>query len=950
MEERTSFWHSPIAGEEVLTQPKKSTRTLMRSESNRVSGTDEAPAPGAPSVDLENPGPRAEWDLLRRRAERRVERMRAEASGYQLDAACGGQGLCEAIHEQHVLQEELRMQNEELLRTQVHLACANDHVRDLFDYAPVGYVTMDRDGKILDANQTAATMFRVRLEKLSQSKLQDYVERGSQDAFYLHRLAVFDESGKKACELQMTDSEGARLEIRLESVALRHDGAAAPGFCRTALLDVTGEREARGWRELAEQLQQMVEELPAAAVFVTGSRIQLNRAAESLTGYSRHELATVEDWFGKLLGKDEGNFRALYQVLRERGFRDPSPTVAIQRKGGGERIVELVGHRFHDREVWLIHDLTERVRAEEGFRRTQLTVDHSREAIFWVSPDGRFQFVNQAACELTGYPREELLGLNVADLAVPVTGRDWTGWWRRLQEEGHFLIERRIRSRAGDSFPISLSVNHLEYCGEEFACLFVRDISARRRMEEALRESESRLRQIAEQIEDVVMLVEMESQRVLYCSPNYERIWGRPVAELYRSPLVWLEGIHPKDLGRVRRAISEMKKTGSREEEYRVLRPDGSERCIRDRAFPIWDEGGKVYRIAVVAEDVTERKAAEADQARLAALVESSQAAILAVDLEFDIRHWNPAAERLFGYKAQEIIGRPVEMLIPPSVAAELRGVLSSIQKGTAPRQIETVGLHRDGTRIDLAVTISLIRCSKGEALGMSAIVSDIRERKQLERQVSAATEEEQKRIAMELHDVLGSTLTFIDCRATSFSRLLEKAGHLEESREARGIAVEIRESIKMLRNLTGSLQPLDDDPASLVAALRDLAYRTGRSGRMKCPFKAPAPDAPLTLRNGLTASHLLSIAREAVHNAVRHSGGSQVTIQLAQRNGSTVLSISDNGKGFCVTGKRESGLGIGTMQYRARLIGAVLSIRPRSRRGGTEVLCEVGNAATPAF
>jgi two-component system sensor histidine kinase UhpB len=126
----------------------------------------------------------------------------------------------------------------------------------------------------------------------------------------------------------------------------------------------------------------------------------------------------------------------------------------------------------------------------------------------------------------------------------------------------------------------------------------------------ALGESEQRFRQIAENIHEIFWLIDMVKQTMLYVSPAYEAVWGRSRESLYREPRSFINAIHPEDRARVVDIIGRDREQDI-EVEYRVVRPDGSIRWIRDRGFPIKDESGHFYRVAGIAEDITERKRAE---------------------------------------------------------------------------------------------------------------------------------------------------------------------------------------------------------------------------------------------------------------------------------------------------------------------------------------------------
>lgn len=131
-------------------------------------------------------------------------------------------------------------------------------------------------------------------------------------------------------------------------------------------------------------------------------------------------------------------------------------------------------------------DVTERQRAQEALRFTQFAVDHTSDAAFWMGPDARFTYVNEAACQSLGYRREELLAMTAHDIVPYCPAKDWPDHWRQVRERGSFTLESHLRAKDGRIFPVEITVNYLEFEGREYNCAFVRDITERQRTEQVL--------------------------------------------------------------------------------------------------------------------------------------------------------------------------------------------------------------------------------------------------------------------------------------------------------------------------------------------------------------------------------------------------------------------------------------------------------------------------------
>ena len=199
------------------------------------------------------------------------------------------------------------------------------------------------------------------------------------------------------------------------------------------------------------------------------------------------------------------------------------------------------------------------------------------------------------------------------------------------------------------------------------------------------------------------------------------------------------------------------------------------------------------------------------------------------------------------------------------------------------------------------------------------------------------AAEEERQRIAQDLHDDLGALLTGIKLHSEALSTTLAEQGSGELKRSTT-ISELVRDAITKTRHIARGLHPVGSDPEDLVDALRRLRNHANSTSEVECRFLCPEP---IFVTDPLLAHQLFRIAQEAVNNALKHSGGTHITISLKSDDETLLLKIMDNGTSFDPDADRGGGLGLHIMTYRARAINASLSIGPR-RRKGSKVVCAV--------
>jgi len=260
----------------------------------------------------------------------------------------------------------------------------------------------------------------------------------------------------------------------------------------------------------------------------------------------------------------------------------------------------------------------------------------------------------------------------------------------------------------------------------------------RKRAEEALRASETRFRIAAENGSDVIIVRDMLTNQVQTSGAAERMLPARQ--EMPRTFDEFRNLLHPDDRGRVATTIQHHLQTHEPyRQEFRVVDKDGAVRHWSSRGTAVWNSAGEPTQFIVVVTDITAQKKAEAALAQLAAIVESSQASILSIDLDGTVLTWNSAAERIYGYAAEEVKGRSISLVFPPDRRQELSDLLQKIQRGEGIQHIETVRMRKDGELIPMFATYSPLRNASGRIIGACSIATDIRERKLLERQLAQA-------------------------------------------------------------------------------------------------------------------------------------------------------------------------------------------------------------------
>jgi len=492
------------------------------------------------------------------------------------------------------------------------------------------------------------------------------------------------------------------------------------------------------------QYRALLEAAPDAIVVVnqSGIVVLVNAQAERLFGYRRDELIGQP---ADILVSE--HFRGQHNEQHSRLLAAPparSTVVGLElfglRKDGTEFPAEIRLSPLDTKGgVWVssaIRDISDRRRTEEDLRRLASIVACSDDAIVGKTTEGIITSWNSGAQHIFGYSPKEAIGRSITMLA-PVDRPEEIPRMLECLKRGevvdHFETVRLRKD--GKEVQIELTVSPIRDALERIvgASTIGRDISVRKAAEKHLVQMEARYRGLLEAAPDAMVVVNHGGEIVLL-NVQAEKQFGYRRDELVGQkvkniiPRGFAERLLMHGTGTPGDPVVPQMGTGI---ELHGRRKDGSEFPIEIMLSPLDTVDGILITAAI--RNIAERKLRENDLSRLAAVVESSQDAIVSLTSLGIIRTWNRGAERIFGYSAEEATGRSILFLSPPDRSAEGSTLLERVARADRIEHFETIRVKKDGTQIHVALTFSPIKDSDGRVVGVSSVARDVTESKHME-------------------------------------------------------------------------------------------------------------------------------------------------------------------------------------------------------------------------
>ncbi|HIK12049.1 MAG TPA: PAS domain S-box protein, partial [Oscillatoriaceae cyanobacterium M33_DOE_052] len=364
------------------------------------------------------------------------------------------------------------------------------------------------------------------------------------------------------------------------------------------------------------------------------------------------------------------------------------------------------------------------------------------EGVNVANENGIIIYTNPAFDTMFGYKPEELIGRHISilnnyppDENARIVGEIMAS----LKTKGSWVGELANRRKDGTEFTTKAQISGIEIAGKQSWISVQEDITDRRRIEIEMRESEERFRQMAENIASVFWMTDPDKNQMIYVSPAYEKIWEQSCESVYRDPMTFLNPIHPEDRELVISALASQIR-GEYDEEYRLLLPDGKVKWIRDRAFPIVNDNGEIYRVVGIAEDITDRQLAaialQESEERFRQIAENvREVFFLLTPDSSQMIYISPGYEKIWHRTPDSLYKNPrswLETVHPEDQSWVIPAYQKTLEVGSDFDQEYRI-LRPDGSVRWIWARCFGVRNEAGEIYRLAGIAEDVTQRKQME-------------------------------------------------------------------------------------------------------------------------------------------------------------------------------------------------------------------------
>jgi PAS domain S-box-containing protein len=693
-----------------------------------------------------------------------------------------------------------------------------------------------------------------------------------------------------------------------------------------------------------------------------GTLIQYNRQCEAIWG-ARPQPGSGKKFTGGAYGLYDIENRSMApaetpmaEAVRT-GKPVPEREVIVERPDGSRVLVQASAEPVFGDDGEIIgsinclQEITERRQIESGLAHERQILDAIMEStpdcIQIVARDGTLLQINPAGLRMIeAINPEGAVGASVFNVIAPEDRATWKANHERVCNGEKLAWEFDIIGAAGTRRRAETHAVPLRLPDNTWAQLAItRDITQRKDTELSASESEYRYRQLLQALPTAIYTTDAAGKITFYNQAAVELAGRTPELGSDEWCVTWrlyqADGTPlPHDQCPMAVALKEKRRvTGS---ETIAERPDGSRAWFIPFPTPLFDSSGQLTGAVNMLIDVTDRQQAEFQSAKLAAIVASSDDAIVGKTLDGIITSWNAGATRIFGYTAEEMIGQHIERIIPPELRSEEDRILAALRRGEHVDHFETVRIGKSGQRINISATISPIRDKYGRLVGASKVGRDITERKQAEKL--------QQLLMGELNHRVKNTLATVQSIANQT---------VHNARSPSEFAASFGGRIQSLARTHSLLTASTWQGAELSALLRD-QLMVGESGDDRVSYAGPS-----VMLNPQAALHLSLVLHELATNArkygalsdprgklsikwmVRTNTERELLLQWQERDGPAVTVPQRRGFGTSLIEKSlEAHGGAASVRYEGEGLTCDITLTlPQSEQSGTGSYKKLGTA-----
>ena len=497
------------------------------------------------------------------------------------------------------------IENESLLRDQFF------EIELLYRTAPVGLCLVDKDQRFVRINEELAT--------ISGRAVEDHIGRTVSEVLpdladrlkSLYQTVI--DTGEPTLNLEVDridpESKTEKLNFVISCYPLKNNDGSVMGVS-TVVQNVTDRRRAGAEMRIR---QETIDRSVMPTCF-SNEKFQItyaNQAFSDLFGFESPQ---------RILGKNITEFVSQNGTLSEINralTEDDKWTREVKSSKVDGKPLDVFVHASVLRDplnvpictLTTVWDITKRKMAQEQLRLTQYCVDSCTTSIFWIRKDASFFYVNDFATECFGYQADEWPSMSVHDIDPDYPAEVWPSVWNKFQETKTQTFETNIRHRDGELIPVEISINHMEFEGQEFAFAFVTDISKRRKSEEERRSSDAKFRALVENSNDAINMFNAQGE-LFYTSPAITRMLGYQPEELMNiSPF---KIIHPDDVEQADAELREYAETPGAVGHFvqRLKHKNGTYRTVEVTGTNMLNEPG-INAMVSILRDITDRTIAE---------------------------------------------------------------------------------------------------------------------------------------------------------------------------------------------------------------------------------------------------------------------------------------------------------------------------------------------------